>query len=31
MPVAVVRFGILPATDELDTVYDPMASSGTVA
>jgi site-specific DNA-methyltransferase (cytosine-N4-specific) len=31
MPAAVARFGILLATDELDTVYDPMAGSGTVA
>ena len=31
MPAAVARFGILLATDEDDTVYDPMAGSGTVA
>lgn len=31
MPVAVARFGILLATDEHDTVYDPMAGNGAVA
>lgn len=31
MPATVAKFGILLATDELDTVYDPMAGSGTVA
>lgn len=31
MPAAVARFGIQLSTDEFDTVYDPMAGSGTVA